>query len=216
MINTLAEYVEGVLESESTEQRDWRAPIPTKLYRVNHALTGLITEIAELIEVLYSPDPDWVNIKEELGDAWWYVGLCCAALNLIPAFEIPELEDSVPHQRIMSGQSVLTRLTRSAGESFDVIKRRIYYFAEELPDGHEKKAKAVWSKVDVTELVVILGRLTTTLGFDVREVWTLNLLKLIGPEGRYAGKFDPDKALHRNLVAEREVLEGGEENARAD
>lgn len=223
MITTFDQYIEGVLESESTEQRGWRSEIPIKLYRVNHALTGLVTEIAEIYDAvaeIYEAadfvDVDWVNVKEEFGDAWWYAAVLCDALghkiDIATTGDVPAPASSTTACNDI--QYGAMQLTRCVGDSFDVIKRRIYYFAEELEDDHEKKAKALWEKIRVRDICTTLAYMVYWAGFDVRDVWTTNLLKLIGPNGRYAGKFDPDKALHRDLVAEREVLEGGEEAAK--
>lgn len=215
MITSLTQYIEGVLESESAEQRDWRKDIPTKLYRVNHALTGLVTEIAELLAAIdrvdvdldrVDVDVDWVNVTEELGDAWWYAAVLCDVTGHHMMIADDPC-DGTPDERISAVKRRTMQLTRYVGDSFDVIKRRIYYFAEELEDGHEKKAKAAWKKIQVQDICVTLANLVNEAGMSLHDVWTINLLKLIGPNGRYAGKFDADKALHRNLLAERETLE---------
>lgn len=225
MITTFEQYAAGALESESVEQRGWRSEIPTKLYRINHALTGLITELAEMIEVISTPTDtgiDLVHLKEELGDAWWYFALLALAHNDIHSADETDKLGHVWAQHdygawgsnqafIDTMESILLNLLRCVGESCDVVKRRIYYFADELPDGHEKKTKALWSKMDIERIGALLSVMTTAAGFELSDVWTTNLLKLIGPNGRYAGKFDADKALFRDLVSERKVLEGGEE-----
>ena len=43
-------------------------------------------------------------------------------------------------------------------------------------------------------------------GWDLRDILDTNIAKL---EARYPEKFTEDKAINRNLEAEREILEGG-------
>ena len=217
MITSFPEYVEGVLESESADQIGWRKDIPPKIYRGLHALVGFATEIGELVEAIIDEDTpvDWPNIREEGGDAWWYAGVLADVLGLADVIRIPLDQpcDMTDAQRVARLKELALRYTMVQGRAFDVIKRRIWYFAEELEDGNPKKAKALWvhAETALAEICVIIAHICTTAGYTVEDVWTTNLRKLIGPTGRYAGKFDPHKALHRNLVAEREVLEEGVE-----
>lgn len=52
-----------------------------------HAAMGICTEAGELQDQLkksffYGKKLDMVNIEEELGDAMWYIGMCCQRLGL--------------------------------------------------------------------------------------------------------------------------------------
>lgn len=74
-------YVANVLRTESCDME----PIKERLQneetiRLLHAALGLVTEAAELADMLkkhifYGRPIDWVNTKEEVGDAMWYVGV---------------------------------------------------------------------------------------------------------------------------------------------
>lgn len=51
-----------------------------------HGAIGVSTEAGELLDVvkkamIYGKEPDLVNIKEELGDTLWYIGLMCIDLG---------------------------------------------------------------------------------------------------------------------------------------
>jgi NTP pyrophosphatase (non-canonical NTP hydrolase) len=51
-----------------------------------HGMIGVSTEAGELLDVakkamIYGKTPDLVNVKEELGDLLWYIGLMCIDLN---------------------------------------------------------------------------------------------------------------------------------------
>lgn len=203
---TYQNYIQGMLVSLSREQRDWRKDIPEKLYLVQHALIGITTEIGELIEALNShKDPrqlDWVNVREEIGDLWWYVALLAYALNKM---EPDHCLTSAPVERVsmLVINNLVQNLTLMNARSMDVVKRRIYYFAD------DESPKASWDLIPVGNIVQTMAQLTKRCGFRLGETWFINLDKLIGPDGRYSEKFDPKQALYRNLEAERKVLEGG-------
>lgn len=74
-------YVENVLRTDSpiTAELIARISEPESI-RLLHAAMGLATESGEFIDMLkkhifYGRPLDFVNAKEELGDAMWYVGL---------------------------------------------------------------------------------------------------------------------------------------------
>jgi len=52
-----------------------------------HMILGNVTEAGELADVFkkelaYKKEPDWVNIKEEIGDQMWYIAGLCTINNL--------------------------------------------------------------------------------------------------------------------------------------
>lgn len=60
--------------------------------RVLHAAIGLCTETGELLDPLkkhlfYGREVDEINLKEEIGDILWYLGILCDALGTTIAAE---------------------------------------------------------------------------------------------------------------------------------
>lgn len=55
--------------------------------RVTHAILGKITELIELLDGVWAQEdlPDAVNVKEEVGDGWWYDALLLDAFGLTAA-----------------------------------------------------------------------------------------------------------------------------------
>lgn len=68
----------------------------SRLIRLQHAVTGLHTEAAELSDaikkhVYYNKEIDAVNIKEEIGDVFWYAWLALDELARLYGFEPEEV-----------------------------------------------------------------------------------------------------------------------------
>jgi NTP pyrophosphatase (non-canonical NTP hydrolase) len=73
----------------------------TEKMELLHALLGIMSETAELIEVLvpsfYGDEPiDYTNVREEFGDENWYLALGCSAikttLEMVQQLNIQKLE----------------------------------------------------------------------------------------------------------------------------
>lgn len=52
-----------------------------ELVDILHGIVGICTESTELLEALFKPKLDKVNLKEELGDVLWYVAILCKVLD---------------------------------------------------------------------------------------------------------------------------------------
>lgn len=77
MITSLNEYQQAALRT---------APVATKEHDLLHAVLGLVTEAAELADVIkknhaYGKPLDRVNMIEEISDVAWYCALACRALD---------------------------------------------------------------------------------------------------------------------------------------
>ena len=78
---TSENYVEYVLKTESKPTQEIKDRLQDeRLIRMLHAAIGLATESGELLDMLkkhifYGKPIDWVNAKEETGDAAWYLGI---------------------------------------------------------------------------------------------------------------------------------------------
>lgn len=72
------EYKKKVLMTESSDYHKIKNRLNPKQIRMLHSSIGLCTEAGELIDQLkkhiyYGRELDKANIKEELGDAMWYI-----------------------------------------------------------------------------------------------------------------------------------------------
>ena len=85
---TPKEYVENVLKTESVNHKAITLRLmPPETQRLLHGAMGVVTEAGELMDALkkqvfYGTEPDKVNIKEEIGDLFWYIGILCDTLNV--------------------------------------------------------------------------------------------------------------------------------------
>ncbi|NEN87993.1 MAG: hypothetical protein F6K48_03325 [Okeania sp. SIO3H1] len=185
-------YIPLALRTESIERpaENWQSHIPLTLYRVNHALTGLITEISELLEAFKADTVDYVLVAEELGDAWWYMAI------LADVFDFDTLDVPAADQR--RSLLIVAEVVEHAGAAFDVVKRRIYYNADDT------SKKASWGIVE-EKAMLISSLLCTLSGNNLPIIWQRNIAKLAK---RYPDKFSSEKALNRDLDAERQALEG--------
>lgn len=87
------EYIENVLKTEATSKLSINMePIKQRLQdtsnvRLLHAFLGLETETAELQDafkkhIFYGKPLDRVNLVEEAGDLFWYLGILCHELGV--------------------------------------------------------------------------------------------------------------------------------------
>ncbi len=74
---TNQEYIENVMRTESANF------CPNNISsRTQHAIIGLVTEAGEAMDAVkkslfYNQPFDRTNLKEELGDALWYIAVAC-------------------------------------------------------------------------------------------------------------------------------------------
>lgn len=86
-------------------------------------------------------------------------------------------------------------LATEAGEILDAVKKFVFYGKPlDLVNLKEEGGDSFW----------YLARLAQALGISFEDMMSTNLKKL---HARYGGKFTQEKALTRDLKAEREVLE---------
>lgn len=55
-----------------------------QILRIDHAISGLVTEVGELQDTIkrfkqYGKPIDWNNVREEIGDIFWYLTLLIVA-----------------------------------------------------------------------------------------------------------------------------------------
>jgi len=81
-------YLEHVARVESPAS-DAVCRCDERTVRLMHAAMGMATEAGEFVDaikrhVFYGTPIDETNLKEELGDMMWYIGLACIVLGLTP------------------------------------------------------------------------------------------------------------------------------------
>ena len=87
-------------------------------------------------------------------------------------------------------------LSTEAGELKDVYKKHIAYNKPiDLPNVKEELGDLLW----------YIARICDLQGWTIEEVQQLNIDKL---KARYPEKFTSKKAIDRNLIKERQILEG--------
>lgn len=90
-----AEFIKAALRTESPLDAETNTRLTTNA-RALHAVIGLCTETGELQDqfkrhIFYKKDFDPVNLKEEIGDIFWYLALLCDAAG----FTFEECQEKV-------------------------------------------------------------------------------------------------------------------------
>lgn len=81
------EYIQNALKTESNDFEAITARLSDhKTIRILHAAKGLVTEAGEIEDALkkhvfYGKELDTVNLKEEMGDIFWYLAILADALG---------------------------------------------------------------------------------------------------------------------------------------
>lgn len=152
-----------------------------------HCVVGISTEIAELMDALIKKDAP--NIKEEIGDIFWYTANLCRLLD-IKDDDLPWEKDNI---KIFADEWLV-----GTQELLDHYKKAVYY-------GSDVDVKYVTNHIDMIK-ETLCGMVNGANG-KVKEILMLNISKL---SLRYPEKFTKESAENRDLDAEREILEGNE------
>jgi len=81
-------YVQQALKTESQNFEEVTQRLQSKkLIRLLHAALGISTEAGEILDALkkkvfYNKELDEVNLKEEMGDLFWYLAIMADTMNL--------------------------------------------------------------------------------------------------------------------------------------
>jgi hypothetical protein len=161
-------------------------------YRLNlaHLTLGLASELGELVNCTGTElkiRVDIPNLKEELGDIYWYLANYCTLRDIVPPTD--DLVIHIPSDRCFE------LLISSIGELVDITKK---YIAYNRPIEKSKEMEAVY---DIYSALSLFEHIYNINGDEIRAK---NIHKL---EVRYPEKFTETNALNRNLDAERKTLE---------
>lgn len=83
-----SEYIKDAIKTESRDFEAMNSRLTDDgLKRLLHAGIGLSTEAGEFLDALkkhifYGKDLDRVNLKEEMGDLFWYLAIACDELDV--------------------------------------------------------------------------------------------------------------------------------------
>jgi hypothetical protein len=198
------EYVKNVLVTEAKD----KTPLVERFsqfrsIRLLHGAIGLASELAEIREMGQKDEIDTVNLKEEMGDLCWYMGIMVSELELDP--------DSVFQSKPINNPSVgpshalcddlntdIDALTIDIGTMIDLLKKNLVYGKQLNVDRVREKLFSIGCSIESA---------LNVYGMTSSEARERNIEKL---RARYGEKFTESAALERNLVAEREILEKNE------
>lgn len=195
------EYVKSVLV---TEARDM-APLQERFQQIRnirllHGAIGLSSELAEAQELVEKPGIDAVNLKEEMGDLFWYMGIIVDELKLNPESIFANNETGAIVTYTLNDQRAelqhnIHGMVKAVGTLVDFLKKSVMY-------GKELNVAEVSNnlvKIDyyINQALRLFGQ--TSAGSRERNIEKLR--------ARYGEKFTEAAALERNLAAEREILE---------
>lgn len=159
---------------------------------IAHMALGFSSELAELEECMNNHPFDKVNLGEELGDKLWY------AVNYATFRDIDLSEFNFSNA--IPADAAYSIIMVSGGKMADFAKRLLAY-GQRIEDQKEYKNE----KGILFNYIDAIFNFASDYDLDIEQVMGRNIVKLYI---RYPDKFSDDKALTRDLEAEREALEG--------
>jgi NTP pyrophosphatase (non-canonical NTP hydrolase) len=184
---------------------------------LEHTAYGLMTEIGELVDALkrerfYNKKLDLVNVVEEVGDVYWYLALGYLALEKIRG----QVVDMDQHEALMQNDEFVD-LRKLYDLSDATAKQRalVGVLSVGMREASSMLEIIITSPIDTSRIMEILLEVSNSLNFfcllqdlSVANAREANIKKL---KARYPEGFSTQKALNRDLDAEREVLEAAEQ-----
>jgi NTP pyrophosphatase (non-canonical NTP hydrolase) len=177
----LQEYINLSEKTLSTEFHSDK-----KMENILHAAIGLATEIDELLDN-YENEMDPINLLEEVGDIYWYLAIFYR--------EYPGSEKINQFLEKKSPEKIVMDILKSILKIQDMIKKKLFY------------NKNIDSESLIGLVISINSNLSIYLekyNLNIEDVWCKNINKL---KARYGDKFSSEKAINRDLVKEKNILE---------
>lgn len=188
----LEKYVDGARRTESSKAPLHQSVIDLGLTnRMLHGIVGISTEMGEVSEAYERTNIDYVNVAEELGDAFWYTAVLLDELNI----ERVHLTEGLSIEM----RSIPKSLISQAADMLDKTKKTMFYGKE-----YDKAVLADQVTRFYASLCYAVEGLKGELDVTKEKVWTINLNKL---KIRYPEKFNLNDAEVRDLATERIELE---------
>lgn len=165
-------------------------PNPARLeshqWRFLHGAMGLCTESGELLK-----SEDDANLIEELGDAMWYLNLCCDAIDI----SLDDLSDPVNMDDYPAGIPDDQSLCVVCSEILDAAKRSVFY-------RNDDRMTTIQDQLE--EAFFLIKLIAGDNLIDMKEVLELNIKKL---EKRMPEGFNEKDVVDRDLKGERQIFE---------
>jgi hypothetical protein len=166
-----------------------------------HASIGMASELGEVAQALDKVDRDPVNLLEECGDVLWYVTVAIDALRFDPEWYL--YSSSHPTDiLLLRGNSAKfvqqnhNNLVSAVSLFADLIKKSILYDKKIMKKDYENV---------INDIVVATECLLLAYNYTLADAMQRNSDKLAK---RYAGGYSNEKAIQRDVAAERKALEG--------
>jgi len=187
----LEEYIDGARRTESSLTPLADSVVKLGLTnRMYHGIIGICTEIGEIVEAYEKSNVDFVNVAEEIGDAFWYTAVLFDELNIKPK------DEDLVEYNMNELPSVLIVMS---ADMLDKTKKTMFYGKEYSVETLENQIITFYQA-----LIMCVNGLTEHLDVTKEKVWSINLNKL---KIRYPEKFNLNDAEVRDLKTERIELE---------
>lgn len=192
-------YIKDVLVTESRDFSQLKERlVQERNIRLLHGVLGLCTESAELFEMLEKKPLDLVNLKEEIGDAYWYIGIIIDELNFNSDII---LQDSFLEEKVRDSEKLyqlnyhIDSLIKHVGLLQDLIKKAVFYGKSLALDKLENQLINISKELST---LCLIGNI------KIEDCLSANISKL---RARYGSKFTEEAAIKRDLDKERKILE---------
>lgn len=156
---------------------------------LSHMILGMGDELGEIVNCIGTElkhAPDLVNLKEEIGDMYWYLANYCNLRDIAPTIEIVNFLES---------HRCIELLISSIAELTSCVKRFLAY------DKDLDKLKEMEAIYNIYSALDLLEKIYGLSGDEIRDK---NIAKLFK---RYPEKFSNEQAINRDTDEERKVLE---------
>lgn len=83
----MKDYIKEAIKTNSCDYEEIRKRFTDEKIDMLHAVIGLTTETGELADnlkkhIFYGKEIDYRNMKEEIGDLFWYLAVICERLDI--------------------------------------------------------------------------------------------------------------------------------------
>lgn len=204
------EYVLEVLKTESNDFTKINARMgKERNIRLLHATMGSTTEVGELFEMLTKPSLDRTNLREEVGDVLWYLGVAVHELQIDPDQFMAKVLSGHKKLGFFEKLSVISTLRRLISKStmascqmLDIMKKGVFYGPKEgKPELDVERMEAL-----MVELFRYMMSILEIANFKLEGAMDVNITKLQKKRFK-SGKFTETEATDRNLAEELKALQ---------
>ena len=157
-----------------------------------HMFCGMITELGELVDVFkknlaYNKPLDWKNIKEELGDFFWYVAGYAEHNQISIYYEVENFDFQTAKMGDEDSLEILLNVVADVGRLIDY-----------------RNANFQVRQMTLLNAVLGIEAFCARNNISMWRVLENNIEKL---RTRYPNEFSQEKAINRNIEVESEVLD---------